>query len=136
MKKIKRIINWKARTSFKTGLRKTIKSIDDLKNKSPKVSIVMNCHNGEKYLNKSLTSVISQSYKNWELIFWNNKSTDKSEKIFKSFRDPRFKYFKSNYYQKLYKARNSAHKKMQRKYIAFIDTDDWWLKKFKNKLIY
>ena len=97
----------------------------------------MNCHNGEKYLNKSLTSVISQSYKNWELIFWNNKSTDKSEKIFKSFRDPRFKYFKSNYYQKLYKARNSAIKKCKGKYIAFIDTDDWWLKKkFKNKLIY
>ena len=58
-----------------------------LKNKSPKVSIVMNCHNGDKYLYKSLTSVISQSYKNWELIFWNNKSSDKSEKIFKSFRD-------------------------------------------------
>ena len=63
---------------------------------------------------KVLPAVISQSYK-IELIFWNNKSTDKSEKIFKSFRDPRFKYFKSNYYQKLYKARNSAIKKMQRK---------------------
>ena len=89
----------------------------------------MNCFNGEEFLIYALESVLKQTYQNWELIFWNNKSTDKSEKIFKSFRDPRFKYFKSNYYQKLYKARNSAIKKCKGKYIAFIDTDDWWLKK-------
>ena len=33
-----------------------------------KVSIIMNCHNGSRYL-KSITSVINQTYKNWELIF-------------------------------------------------------------------
>ena len=53
----------------------------------PKVSIIMNCHNGEKYLKKSISSVINQTYKNWELIFWDNKSTDRSEKIFKDFKD-------------------------------------------------
>ena len=36
----------------------------------PFVSIIMNCHNGEKYLKKSIKSVINQSYKNWELIFF------------------------------------------------------------------
>jgi len=45
----------------------------------------MNCYNGEKYLKKSISSVINQTYKNWELIFWDNKSTDRSEKIFKDF---------------------------------------------------
>ena len=38
--------------------------------KYPLVSVIMNCHNGEKYLNESIRSLISQTYKNWELIFW------------------------------------------------------------------
>ena len=37
--------------------------------KEKKVSIIMNCYNGEKYLNESLSSIINQNYKNWELIF-------------------------------------------------------------------
>ena len=45
------------------------------------VSIIMNCHNGEQYLEQSLKSIISQTYSNWELIFWDNLSTDKSKDI-------------------------------------------------------
>ena len=60
--------------------------------------------------------------------FWDNCSTDQSKKIFKTFKDKRLKYFKSNKYQKLYKARNNAIKKSKGRYISFIDTDDWWLK--------
>ena len=47
-----------------------------VKKKTPLVTVIMNCYNGEKYLNKSLKSLINQKFKNWELIFWNNKSTD------------------------------------------------------------
>ena len=36
------------------------------------VSIIMNCYNGEKYLERSLKSVIAQNFTNWELIFWDN----------------------------------------------------------------
>ena len=53
--------------------------------KNPLVSIIMNCHNGEKYLKESIKSIINQSYKNWELIFWDNKSSDNSKKIIKKF---------------------------------------------------
>ena len=35
----------------------------------PLVSIIMNCFNGERYLNESLKSILDQSYQNWELIF-------------------------------------------------------------------
>ncbi len=94
----------------------------------PLVSIIMNCHNGEKYLRKSLNSLIGQTYKNWELIFWNNCSSDKSKKIIKSFNDKRIRYFESSNLLKLYNARNLAIKRSKGEFISFLDTDDWWLK--------
>ena len=39
----------------------------------------MNCHNGEAFLKESINSVINQTYKNWELIFWDNFSNDRSK---------------------------------------------------------
>jgi glycosyltransferase involved in cell wall biosynthesis len=105
-------------------------------NKNPLVSIIMNCHNGEKYLKDSVKSIINQSYKNWELIFWDNLSKDSSKKIIKKFKDKRIKYFKSKNFLNLYDARNSALKKTKGKFIAFLDTDDWWVKdKIKKQLI-
>ena len=59
----------------------------------PLVSILMNCFNGDTYLAESLDSVLSQTYQNWELIFWDNQSKDQSAEIFKSYDDPRLKYF-------------------------------------------
>ena len=104
-----------------------------MKKINPFVSIIMNCHNGEKYLKKSLQSVINQTYKNWELIFWDNRSIDKSKEIMEGLNDKRFKYFKSKKFNSLYESRNLALKKSKGKYICFLDTDDWWLKK---KLFY
>ena len=62
-------------------------------NNQPLVSIIMNCYNGEKYLDDSLKSIVNQTYQNWELIFWDNISFDNSKKIFEKFKDKRFKYF-------------------------------------------
>ena len=52
-----------------------------MQNKNKLVSIVLNCFNGEEFLKAALSSVINQTYENWELIFWDNKSTDKSKII-------------------------------------------------------
>ena len=60
---------------------------------SPLVSIIMNCFNGESYLGDAIESVLDQTYKNWEIIFWDNQSDDNSAKIFNKYKDPRFKYF-------------------------------------------
>ena len=94
--------------------------------KKPLVSIIMNCYNGEKYLKQSIKSIINQTYKNWELIFWDNCSTDNSKKITKKFKDNRIYYFKSKQFVNLYEARNLALKKCKGKYISFLDTDDKW----------
>ena len=52
---------------------------------NPLISVIINCHNGEKYLKKCIKSVISQDYKNWEIIFWDNCSKDRSVKILEKF---------------------------------------------------
>ena len=95
--------------------------------KQPLVSIVMNCHNGESYLSESIKSVLSQTYENWELIFWDNLSTDKSKEILKGFSDNRIKYFKSKNFTTLYEARNLAIKETNGEFISFLDVDDWWI---------
>ena len=95
-------------------------------NSQPLVSIIMNCHNGETYLHKSIQSVLAQTYKNWELIFWDNRSEDKSAEIFNSYEDERFRYFYAPKHSVLYEARNEAIKKSSGEFIAFLDTDDLW----------
>ena len=94
----------------------------------PLVSIIMNCYNGGKYLEESLKSIINQSYQNWELIFWDNLSSDNSKKIFEKYKDKRFKYFISDKHSILYHARNLAIQKANGDFISFLDTDDIWLK--------
>lgn len=99
------------------------------------ISIIINCYNGEAYLKKALDSVIAQDYQNWELIFWDNMSIDGSAKIFKSFKDKRFKYFLSKQHDLLYAARNKAIEKSNGSFLAFLDVDDYWEPKKLSKQI-
>ena len=99
------------------------------KNKNPLVSVIMNCFNGELFLKDSIESVINQTYENWELIFWDNRSKDKSAEIFKSYKDKRLKYFYADEHVSLYKARNLAIDQSKGDFISFIDTDDLWTKR-------
>lgn len=92
----------------------------------PLVSVVMNCYNGEKYLREAINSVLAQTYQNWEVVFWDNQSADQSTEIFKSYADPRFKYFYAPKHTSLYEARSYALDKTNGEYIAFLDVDDWW----------
>ena len=99
-------------------------------NTKPLVSIIINCHNGEKYLKQTLHSVLNQTYTNWEVIFFDNSSNDKSKNIFKSLNDKRLRYFYSKKKLNLYDARNKAIYKACGDYISFLDTDDLWKKNF------
>ena len=71
------------------------------------VSVIMNCYNGEKYLNSAIDSIYNQTYLDWEIIFWDNASKDKSSSIALSY-DSKLKYFKSKKTLSLGKARNKA----------------------------
>ncbi|RAP33976.1 glycosyl transferase family 2 [Candidatus Marinamargulisbacteria bacterium SCGC AG-439-L15] len=96
---------------------------------SPKVSVIMNCYNSATYLKEAIDSVYAQSYSNWEIIFWDNQSSDNSAEIAKSY-DDRLKYYCSDCYLKLGEGRNKALEKVTGDYIAFLDCDDQWLPQF------
>lgn len=90
-----------------------------------KVSVVINCYNGEKFLKDTLNSLSAQTYNNYEVIFIDNCSTDNTSIIANSF-DKRLKYFKTPYNMPLGKARNFALERCNGEYIAFLDSDDLW----------
>tara|TARA_Y100001970_G_scaffold293827_1_gene443572 strand:- start:8773 stop:9708 length:936 start_codon:yes stop_codon:yes gene_type:complete len=92
---------------------------------NPLVSIIINCFNGEKYLKETIQSIYNQTYENWEIIFWDNLSTDNSKKIAKSF-GPKVKYYKAINHTSLGEARKKAVERTSGELIAFVDCDDLW----------
>ena len=100
--------------------------------KKPLVSVIMNCLNCEQYLREAIDSVYAQTYDNWEIIFWDNGSLDRSEEIAKSY-DSKLKYFKSEVTSILGAARVLAVEQAKGEYFAFLDCDDMWFKDKLNK---
>ncbi len=94
---------------------------------SPLVSVLMNCYNGEKYLREAVDSVLAQTYQNWEIVFWDNQSTDRSAGIFKSYDDSRLKYFHAPVHTDLGGGRAKAWEHLSGEFIAVLDVDDVWL---------
>lgn len=98
-----------------------------MRNQQPLVSVIMNCFNSEEYLCEAIESVLAQTYQNWEIIFWDNQSTDSSASIFQKYNDPRFRYFLAEQHTTLGEARELASGKVQGEWLAFLDCDDIWL---------
>ena len=96
------------------------------KDSQPLVSVIMNCYNGEKYLSEAIDSIYTQTYNNWEIIFWDNASTDRSADIAKSY-DSKLRYFRGEETIPLGSARNKALEMCRGKFIAFLDCDDLWM---------
>lgn len=93
----------------------------------PLVSVIMNCLNSAKHLRAAIDSVYAQTYSNWEIIFWDNVSTDESPEIAQSYRDGRLRYFRGDATVPLGHARNLAIAKSKGEFVAFLDCDDLWL---------
>lgn len=92
--------------------------------KKPLFSIIIPLFNAEKYIYKNITSILEQSFRDFELIIVNDSSTDKSLNIVKSFDDKRINiYTKIN--EGTSKARNFGLKHAKGDYIFFIDADDY-----------
>ena len=98
--------------------------------KEPLVSVIVNFHNSEKFIQKCLVSILNQDYTNLEIILFDNFSSDNSKNIIDYYKDSRIKYHYSNKKKTLYEARNEAILKSKGDLIAFLDSDDWWEKNY------
>ena len=91
-----------------------------------KVSVIINSYNGRVFIADCIQSVLNQTYDNFEIIIWDNKSTDNTYEIINKFNDPRIKYYYSTSFDNLPTARNKAIKKSSSNFIAILDVDDKW----------
>ncbi len=100
------------------------------------VSIIMPIYNRERFLKKSIESVLAQTYKKFELILINDGSTDATEEVCLKYqnKDSRIKYLKiKNSGPSV--ARNEGMKIVESKYIMFIDSDDWYEEDMLQKML-
>lgn len=91
------------------------------------VSIIMPSWNTGKYIAESIQSVISQTYKNWELIIVDDCSTDNTDEVVAKFQDERIIYLKNEKNMGAALTRNRAMRDANGEWIAFLDSDDLWL---------
>jgi glycosyltransferase involved in cell wall biosynthesis len=93
----------------------------------PLVSIIMNIWNGAPFLREAIDSVLAQTYADWELIAWDDCSTDNSAEIVKSYADPRIRYIRAEKQIPLGHARGKALQEVRGEFVAFLDQDDIWV---------
>lgn len=94
----------------------------------PLVSIITPAFNCEKFISKTIQSVLCQTYSNWEMIIVDDCSTDATRSIIDNFvaTDKRIQLFTSFKNEGTGVARSRALKKAKGDYIAFLDADDLW----------
>jgi glycosyltransferase involved in cell wall biosynthesis len=91
----------------------------------PKVSIIIPLYNAEKYINRTLHSVLKQTYSDFEVLIIDDGSTDRGVEICQSFSDSRIKIVQQAN-RGLPGARNTGIRQAQGDYIALLDSDDLW----------
>lgn len=95
----------------------------------PRFSILIPVFNKEKFVAKTIKSVLSQSFADFEIIVINDGSTDKSETEILALTDKRIHYLlKEN--EGVSVARNLGIEKASAEYICFLDADDFWFPNF------
>ena len=101
------------------------------------VSIITPSYGSEKFIAQTIESVLSQTYKNWEMIIVDDCSPDNSNEIIEKYlrNDSRIKLIKLEKNSGPAVARNRAIKEAKGRYITFLDADDLWKSNFLQKSI-
>lgn len=93
------------------------------------VSIITPTYNCGNYIEKTIKSVINQTYKKWEMIIVDDCSTDNTENIVRKYQQqyPNIIYIILDKNSGAAVSRNTALKNAKGRYIAFLDSDDLWM---------
>ncbi len=89
------------------------------------ISVVMPAYNMEAYIGESIISVLSQAFRDWELIVVNDGSTDDTAKVVRQFDDGRIRLIEQDN-KGVSAARNAGLDAARGDYISFLDADDLW----------
>lgn len=91
-----------------------------------KVSVILPTYNRAYCLERSVRSVLSQTYQNLELIIVDDGSTDNTATLIAGMKDERIRYVPTKLNQGASAARNYGLQYVTGDFIAFQDSDDYW----------
>ena len=92
------------------------------------VSIIIPYYKSEKYIDKTINSILNQTFKKWIIIIIDDENSEKSRKILSSYKSKKIKIFKNPKNLGVANSRNKGIKKSKGAYVAFLDSDDYWHK--------
>jgi glycosyltransferase involved in cell wall biosynthesis len=95
--------------------------------KRPKVSVIIPSYNHGKFIEAAITSVLNQSFQDFEIVISDDASKDDSIEKIKRFTDPRIKLFEFKENVGAVYNTNSCIEKARGEYIALLNSDDLWL---------
>jgi len=89
-----------------------------------KVSVVMPCFNGEKFVKQAIESVLAQTFKNFEIVFVDDGSTDKSLEIVEGFKNSKIRVVKNPVNLGIGASKTKGILEARGKYLCFLSVDD------------
>nr|MDQ3821484.1 glycosyltransferase family 2 protein [Acidobacteriota bacterium] len=90
----------------------------------PKISVCIPTHNQAVYLGEALNSVLTQTLQDFEIIIYDDASTDNTQEVLENFRDTRIRSFRQTRNAGIARNRNSCLEAARGEYIAWLDSDD------------
>ena len=94
---------------------------------NPKITVIINSFNHGKFIKQSINSVLNQSFKDFELIIWDDASPDNSWEVIKSFKDHRIRSYQNKYNTSgLGLVDNVIKNYAKGEYVAILHSDDYW----------
>ena len=97
-----------------------------MQTKTPLISVVMPTYNHGKFIFEAVSSVLNQTFQDFELLIIDNNSEDETDQVLSQFRDNRIRIYKIQNGGIIAKSRNVGIKLALGEWIAFIDSDDSW----------
>ena len=93
-------------------------------------SLIVPTYNRESFIVKTIQSVLSQTYLNFELIIVDDGSTDNTEQVIGKIRDKRIKYYKKKNDERVAARNYYATNKAKDGFVKFFDSDDLLYSKY------